>query len=65
MPGARYQVAELAGLLAGDHPFAAWKIEGITADPPTIVELLLKEKLMLDLRIGQRSHNTAQPSFQI
>ncbi len=45
--------AELAGLVAGDHPLAAFNIEGIDADPPAIVELLLKEKLMLDPREGQ------------
>jgi len=45
--------AELAGLAAGDHPLAAFKIEGIAADPPAIVELLLKEKLMLHPTDGQ------------
>jgi hypothetical protein len=45
--------AELAGLGAGNHPLAAFKIEGIAADPPAIVELLLKEKLMLDPKEGQ------------
>jgi len=45
--------AELAGLGVGDHPLAAFKIEGIAADPPAIVELLLKEKLMLDPKEGQ------------
>ncbi|HXX77571.1 MAG TPA: hypothetical protein VEI53_03705 [Ktedonobacteraceae bacterium] len=45
--------AELAGLEAGDHPLAAFKIEGISADPPAIVELLLKEKLLLDPKEGQ------------
>lgn len=40
--------AEIAGLEAGDYPLAAFKIEGIAADPRAIVELLLKEKLMLD-----------------
>lgn len=46
--------AEQAGLLAGDYPLAAFKIEGIAADPSAIVELLLKEKLMLHPEDGQR-----------
>ncbi len=46
--------AELTGLLAGDHPLAAFKIEGIAADPSAIVELLLKEKLMLNPKEGQK-----------
>jgi hypothetical protein len=45
--------AEITGLLAGDHPLAAFKLEGIAADPSAIVELLLKEKLMLDPKDGQ------------
>ena len=45
--------AELAGLEAGDHPLAAFKIEAISADPPAVVELLLKEKLMFDPKEGQ------------
>ncbi len=45
--------AEAAGLLAGDHPLAAFKFEGIVADPPAIVELLVKDKLMLDPKEGQ------------
>jgi hypothetical protein len=45
--------AEISGLVAGDHPLAAFNIEGIAADPPTIVELLLKEKLMLNPKEGQ------------
>jgi hypothetical protein len=45
--------AELAGFEAGDYPLAAVKIEGIAADPPAIVELLLKEKLMLDPKQGR------------
>jgi len=46
--------AEIAGLLAGDYPLAAFKLEGISADPPAILELLLKEKLMLDPKGGQQ-----------
>jgi hypothetical protein len=46
--------AELSGLLAGDHPLAAFKFDGIAADPSAIVELLLKEKLMLHPRDGQK-----------
>ncbi len=46
--------AELTGLLAGDHPLAAFKIDGIAADPSAIVELLLKEKLMLNPKDGQK-----------
>jgi hypothetical protein len=46
--------AEIAGLLAGDHPLAAFKIDGIVADPSAIVELLLKEKLMLNPKDGQK-----------
>jgi hypothetical protein len=46
--------AEITGLLAGDHPLAAFKIEGIAADPMAIVELLLKEKLMLHPKDGQK-----------
>ena len=46
--------AEIAGLLAGDYPLAAFKLEGIAADPSAIIELLLKEKLMLDPKDGQR-----------
>jgi hypothetical protein len=46
--------AEISGFLAGDHPFAAFKIDGIAADPSAIVELLLKEKLMLHPKDGQR-----------
>jgi hypothetical protein len=46
--------AELSGLLAGDHPRAAFKFEGIVADPSAIVELLLKEKLMLHQKDGQK-----------
>jgi hypothetical protein len=46
--------AEIAGLLTGDHPFAAFKIDGIVADPSAIVELLLKEKLMLNPKVGQK-----------
>ena len=46
--------AEIAGLLAGDHPLATFKIAGIAADPSAIVELLLKEKLMLNPKDGQK-----------
>jgi hypothetical protein len=46
--------AEMAGLLASDHPLAAFKIEGIAAAPSAIVELLMKEKLMLNPMDGQR-----------
>ncbi len=46
--------AEIAGLVAGDFPLAAFKLEGIVADPSVIIELLLKEKLMLDPKDGQR-----------
>ena len=46
--------AEISGLLAGDYPLAAFKIEGIAADPSAIIELLLKEKLMLDPKDGQK-----------
>jgi len=46
--------AEIAGLLAGDFPLAAFKFEGVAADPSIIIELLLKEKLMLDPKDGQR-----------
>ena len=46
--------AEITGLLAGDYPLAAFKIEGIAADPSAILELLLKEKLMLDPKDGQK-----------
>jgi hypothetical protein len=45
--------AEISGLVAWDHPLATFKISGIAADPPAIVELLLKEKLMLDPKKGQ------------
>jgi len=45
--------AEIAGLVAGDCPLAAFKIEGIAANPSAILELLLKEKLMLDPKEGQ------------
>ncbi len=45
--------AEIAGLLADDYPIASCKIEGIAADPPAIVELLMKEKLMLHPKNGQ------------
>jgi hypothetical protein len=44
--------AEITGLLAGDYPLAAFKFEGIAADPPAIVELLIKEKLMLHSKDG-------------
>jgi hypothetical protein len=44
----------MAGLLAADHPLAAFKIDGIAADPSAIVELLMKEKLMLNPRDGQK-----------
>src|SRR5262249_34092695 len=46
--------AEMTGLLAADHPLAAFKIEGIAADPSAIVELLMKEKLMLNPKDGQK-----------
>ena len=46
--------AEMAGLLAAAHPLAACKIEGIAADPSAIVELLVKEKLMLNPKEGQK-----------
>jgi len=46
--------AEITGLLANDYPLAAFKIEGIAADPSAIIELLMKEKLMLDPKDGQR-----------
>ncbi len=46
--------AEIAGLLAGVYPLAAFKIDGIAADPSAIIELLLKEKLMLDPKEGQK-----------
>jgi len=46
--------AELSGLLADDHPLASFKIEGIVADPSAIVELLVKEKLMLNPKDGQK-----------
>jgi hypothetical protein len=46
--------AEITGLLDGDHPLAAFKIEGIAADPSAIVELLLKEKLMFHPKDGQK-----------
>ena len=46
--------AEIAGLLTGDHPLVACKIEGIAADPSAIVELLMKEKLMLQPENGQK-----------
>jgi hypothetical protein len=46
--------AELSGLLADDHPLAAFKFDGIAADPSAIVELLLKEKLMLHPKDGQK-----------
>jgi hypothetical protein len=45
MPPMAY--AELLGLLAVDYPLAAFKIDGIAADPSEIVEFLLKERLML------------------
>ena len=45
--------AEITGLLDGDHPVAAFKIEGIAADPSAIVELLVKEKLMFHPKVGQ------------
>jgi hypothetical protein len=45
--------AEMAGLCAARHPLAACKIEGIAADPSAILELLVKEKLMLDPKAGQ------------
>jgi hypothetical protein len=45
--------AELSGLLAVDYPLAAFKIDGIAADPPEIVEFLLKEKLLLRPEAGQ------------
>ena len=45
--------AEAAGLLAADHPLAAFKFEGIVADPSAMVELLVKDKLMLDPNEGQ------------
>ena len=46
--------AEIAGLVAGDYPLAAFKLEGIAADPSAIIELLLKEKLMLDPKYGRK-----------
>src|SRR5437764_8591731 len=46
--------AEITGLLDGDHPLAAFKIEGIAADASAIVELLLKEKLMFHPKDGQK-----------
>ena len=46
--------AEITGLLAGDYPLAAFKFDGIAADPSAIIELLLKEKLMLDPKDGQK-----------
>ena len=46
--------AEITGLLTGDFPLAAFKLEGIAADPSAIIELLLKEKLMLDPKGGQK-----------
>ena len=46
--------AEIAGLATGDHPLAAFKFEGIVADPCAIVELLLKEKLMFRPQDGQK-----------
>lgn len=46
--------AEMAGLLAADYPLAAFKIDGIAADPSAIVELLVKEKLMLNPKDGQK-----------
>ena len=46
--------AEISGLLAGDYPLASFKIEGIAADPSAIIELLLKEKLMLDPKDGRK-----------
>jgi hypothetical protein len=45
--------AEITGLLTGHHPLAAFKLDGIAADPSAIIELLLKEKLMLDPKDGQ------------
>jgi hypothetical protein len=46
--------AEMTGLLAAGLPLAAFKIDGITADPSAIVELLMKEKLMLNPGDGQK-----------
>jgi hypothetical protein len=52
--GAGLPAPGITGLLDGDHPLAAFKIEGIAADPTAIVELLLKEKLMLHPSDGQK-----------
>ncbi len=45
--------AESLDLLAVGCPLAAFKIDGIAADPPEIVEFLLKERLMLRPEEGQ------------
>ncbi len=45
---------ELVDLSAGDYPLAGNKIDGINADPSAVVELLLKEKLMLQPRDGHK-----------
>jgi hypothetical protein len=51
---AQLLLAGMAGLFAAAHPLAACKIEGIAADPSAIVELLVKEKLMLNPKEGQK-----------
>lgn len=46
--------AEMAGLFTDPHPLATCKIEGIATEPSAIVELLVKEKLMLNPKDGQQ-----------